>query len=116
MTCRSFLKTASSILSVSFATSLSSQTVSDFASRIAAEPITFLPKPAWKTGIVATVFWIGERPTKKNPTPNTASSWDRSWMGSFGGFDDPTPGKRAANFRPASFVPKRIFAKSFGNV
>lgn len=61
----------------------------------------------WRTNIVATVFWVGEQPTEKNPTTNTASSWDSVWMSSFGGYDDPAPAKRAADFRPASFVPQQ---------
>lgn len=69
------------------------------------------PKPApgkhpWKTGIVATVFWVGEVPTKKNPMSNSASSWDQEWKASFGGFDDPDPRNRATDYRPVSFVPK----------
>lgn len=72
-------------------------------------PKTAALKYPWRTGIVATVFWVGEQPTKKNPTPNTASSWDRAWQTNFGGFDDPDPDKRAAgpDYRPATFVPQQ---------
>ena len=33
----------------------------------------------WKSQIVTTVFWIGEKPTENNPVPNRASSWDKEW-------------------------------------
>ncbi len=65
----------------------------------------------WKTLVTCTVFWIGELPTDRNPTPNTKSSWDQEWSKNFGGYDDPDPAKRIANyatgeFRPKAFVPK----------
>src|SRR5205814_4345375 len=39
----------------------------------------------WKKNIVTTVFWIGERPSRNNPVPNRASSWDKEWGGISGG-------------------------------
>ncbi|MBQ1959979.1 MAG: hypothetical protein II349_00445, partial [Akkermansia sp.] len=45
----------------------------------------------WHFDITATYFYIGERPTERNPTPNTASSWDSAWDDNYGGFDDPNP-------------------------
>jgi hypothetical protein len=65
----------------------------------------------WKTLVTCTVFWIGEQPTARNPTPNTKSSWDQEWTSNFGGYDDPEPSNRIANhatgeFRPKAFVPK----------
>jgi hypothetical protein len=59
----------------------------------------------WKTDIVATVFWIGEQPTDKNPTPNHKSSWDTEWEKNFGGYDDPDPAKRTSNYCPVGFTP-----------
>jgi hypothetical protein len=53
----------------------------------------------WKMGIVSTVFWIGE--TGSGPT-NTRSAWDKSWVSSFGGVDDPV---RRNGYRPAGFRP-----------
>src|SRR5687767_15800532 len=47
------------------------------------------PQYPWKTGIVTTIFWVGELATEKNPVPNTASSWDPKWMKTFGGYDCP---------------------------
>lgn len=65
----------------------------------------------WKTHITCTVFWVGETPTARNPTPNHKSSWDQQWAINFGGFDDPEPSNRIANhstgeFRPKAFAPK----------
>ena len=57
----------------------------------------------WHYQIRATVFWVGERSTPGNPTPNTASSWDPNWEENFGGYDHPF--KRNA-FLPAGFEPK----------
>lgn len=61
---------------------------------------------AWKTGIVTTTFWVGESPTKNNPVPNHASSWDGKWAQNFGGLDDPDK-KARANFMPVKFTPRQ---------
>ena len=60
----------------------------------------------WKTNIVTTVFWIGERPTANNPTPNHASSWDPNWANAYGGYDNPDPDHRR-NFIPVAFTPRQ---------
>lgn len=60
----------------------------------------------WKENIVTTVFWVGEHPTPRNPTPNYASSWDRHWARSFGGYDNPDPRARRG-FIPVNFVPRQ---------
>ena len=57
----------------------------------------------WKKNITATVFWVGEKPTAKNPTPNNASSWDTNWQKNFGGYDDP---KNRSGYLPKGFIPK----------
>ncbi|MFK7910281.1 MAG: hypothetical protein AB8F34_06720 [Akkermansiaceae bacterium] len=57
----------------------------------------------WRRGITATVFWVGEKPSERNPTPNNASSWDTNWQTNFGGVDH--PGKRKG-YGPANFTPK----------
>src|SRR2546430_9274414 len=59
----------------------------------------------WKKNIVTTVFWIGEKPSENNPVPNRASSWDKDWSKSYGGFDDPNPSRRS-NYIPAKFTPR----------
>jgi len=60
----------------------------------------------WKRGIVTTVFWVGELPTKNNPVSNLKSSWDVDWRDSFGGFDNPDPRSRRG-FLPAGFIPRQ---------
>lgn len=60
----------------------------------------------WKREIITTVFWVGETPTKNNPTPNTKSSWDPRWTRNFGGYDDPRPNNRKG-WLPRKFVPKQ---------
>src|SRR3569623_1339268 len=36
-------------------------------------------KYPWKTGIVTTVFWVGEPAGGNNPVHNFSSSWDLNW-------------------------------------
>jgi len=60
----------------------------------------------WKKDITATVFWVGEKPSGANKTPNDKSSWDVNWAKNFGGFDNPDPSARVG-FRPKGFVPKQ---------
>lgn len=61
----------------------------------------------WHFDITATYFYIGERPTKNNPTPNTASSWDSAWDDNYGGFDDPNPANRCPRtYAPLAFTPQ----------
>lgn len=106
---------AQSGTSVTSASALSAARQAPPATTQGAVPRVFAPtmprmtysRYPWKTEIVATVFWVGETPTQNNPTTNTKSSWDTQWMQSFGGFDDPDPTKRTANYTPAAFVPKQ---------
>ncbi|MBV9998667.1 MAG: hypothetical protein JO015_06085 [Verrucomicrobia bacterium] len=58
----------------------------------------------WRENIVATVFWVGEAAGPHNPVPNDASAWDRQWLKTFGGIDNPRD--RTGVF-PARFLPKR---------
>ena len=65
----------------------------------------------WRLHVTITLFWVGEQATDRNPVANLKSSWDQNWMANFGGYDDPEPTKRLANFasgefRPKAFVPK----------
>ena len=60
----------------------------------------------WKSGIVTTVFWIGEPVSGNNFTPNHASSWDANWAANYGGFDNPDPAARR-NFIPVKFTPRQ---------
>ena len=61
---------------------------------------------SWKQQIVTTIFWIGEKPSENNPVPNRASSWDKEWSKSYGGFDDPNPARRR-DYIPAKFTPRQ---------
>lgn len=63
-------------------------------------------KYPWRRNIVTTVFWVGERPTQNNPTPNCKSSWDQNWHANFGGYDNPDP-KARRNYIPIGFVPRQ---------
>jgi hypothetical protein len=58
----------------------------------------------WKSNIVTTIFWIGEKPSENNPVPNRASSWDKEWTKNYGGMDDPAPAHRS-NYMPVKFTP-----------
>src|ERR1700719_1944094 len=87
-------------------------------SNVGVESLAFAPthlrwaRPApgerypWKQQIVTTVFWIGEKPSENNPAPNRASSWDKEWSKSYGGFDDPNPARRR-DYIPAKFTPRQ---------
>jgi hypothetical protein len=86
--------------------------------RIGVDSLVFAPRhlksdPAkpgerysWRKDIVTTVFWIGEKPSGNNPTPNRASSWDKDWTKNYGGFDDPNPVNRS-NYIPVGFTPRQ---------
>ena len=64
------------------------------------------PAFPWKTNIVTTVFWIGERPGGNNLVPNHTSAWDKQWAKNYGGFDDPNPAHRR-NYVPIKFTPRQ---------
>jgi hypothetical protein len=72
--------------------------------RAAADPSRVNRYP-WKQNITATVFWIGEKPTARNPTSNHASSWDTRWQENYGGYDNPDQAARI-QYRPKAFTPK----------
>ncbi len=72
----------------------------------------------WKENVVTTIFWCGEQPTARNPTPNHASSWDSNWAGNYGGYDNPDPAARR-NFIPVAFTPRQnpfYFALPYNDV
>jgi hypothetical protein len=74
------------------------------------EPASRVAYP-WRTNVTCTVFWIGESPSDRNPTPNYKSSWDQAWTSNFGGFDDPAPESRIADFKTGEFRPKSFSPK-----
>ena len=59
----------------------------------------------WKSNIVTTIFWIGEKPSENNPVPNRTSSWDNQWTKNYGGVDEPNPARRS-NYMPVKFTPR----------
>jgi hypothetical protein len=63
-------------------------------------------KYPWKTGIVTTIFWIGEPAGGNNPVHNFSSSWDLNWEQSYGGYDNPNPTARRG-YIPAAFRPRQ---------
>ena len=63
-------------------------------------------KYPWKTGIVTTIFWVGEPAGGNNPVHNFSSSWDLHWEQSYGGYDNPNPGARR-NYIPVNFIPRQ---------
>jgi hypothetical protein len=60
----------------------------------------------WHRNIQTTFFWIGERPTARNPVPNNRSAWDANWYRNFGGYDNPDSRYRH-NFIPLGFTPRQ---------
>jgi hypothetical protein len=69
-------------------------------------PQRVAPVYPWKKNIITTTFWVGERPTKKNPVPNHISSWDTQWAKNYGGTDTPDRESRK-DYLPANFVPRQ---------
>ena len=66
--------------------------------------------PAWKVRrnswhhqIGATVFWVGEQGSRRNPVSEVTSSWDPNWEASFGGYDNPV---QRHGYWPRGFEPK----------
>ena len=60
----------------------------------------------WRSNIVTTIFWIGEKPTANNPVPNRASSWDKNWTQNYGGYDNPDRSQRR-DLIPVNFTPRQ---------
>ena len=60
----------------------------------------------WKTNVVTTVFWVGEKQGAGKTSPQHQSVWDKYWLKNFGGVDDPEPSARH-DYIPISFVPRQ---------
>lgn len=60
----------------------------------------------WRNQIVTTTFWVGEKPTKNNPVPNSASAWDQHWAKHYGGTDTPDKADRH-HYIPVKFTPQQ---------
>ena len=61
----------------------------------------------WRSSIVTTTFWIGERPSANNPVPNRKSCWDPKWARNYGGTDSPNRSDRLSTFIPRDFTPQQ---------
>lgn len=71
-------------------------------------PVVGFGKYPWHRNIMTTVFWIGERPTARNPVPNNRSAWDANWARNYGGYDNPDPRYRdPRTYAPRGFVPRQ---------
>ena len=57
----------------------------------------------WRRGVTASVFWVGEKISERNPTANDVSAWDPNWQLNYGGVDDPSDRN---GYRPAGFTPR----------
>jgi TonB family protein len=60
----------------------------------------------WKTNVVTTVFWVGEKQAAGKTSPQHQSAWDKDWLKSFGGLDPPEPSARQ-DYIPIAFVPRQ---------
>ena len=69
------------------------------------QPAAETDRYPWRRDIVTTTFWIGEKPTRNNPTPNHYSAWDKDWAKHYGGTDTPERKERNKDYRPVAFVP-----------
>lgn len=61
----------------------------------------------WRSAIVTTTFWIGEKPSDNNPVPNRKSCWDSKWVENYGGTDSPKRTDRRSTFIPRDFTPRQ---------
>jgi TonB family protein len=60
----------------------------------------------WKENVVTTVFWVGQEQVTGKTSPQHQSVWDKDWLKSFGGVDNPEPAARH-DYIPISFVPRQ---------
>ena len=71
-------------------------------------PVVGFGKYPWHRNIMTTFFWIGERPTARNPVPNNRSAWDANWARNYGGYDNPDPRYRdSRTYAPRGFFPRQ---------
>jgi hypothetical protein len=79
----------------------------DSSPRTDPPPSDAIAQYPWRTAIVTTTFWIGEKPSANNPVPNRKSCWDSRWAENYGGTDTPERDGRRANFTPRAFTPRQ---------
>ncbi len=71
-------------------------------------PVLGFGKYPWHRNIMTTIFWIGERPTARNPVPNNRSAWDPNWARNYGGYDNPdTRYRDPRTYAPRGFSPRQ---------
>lgn len=77
-----------------------------------AVPVTPTPIPVSSNyplhkNITATVFWVGEPIGNGSSEDNSISAWDDTWEADYGGYDDYSYIRTAANnYFPTAFIPK----------
>ena len=71
-------------------------------------PVIGFGRYPWHRNIMTTIFWIGERPTARNPVPNNRSAWDANWARNYGGYDNPdTRYRDPKTYAPRGFFPRQ---------
>jgi hypothetical protein len=70
----------------------------------------------WKTGIITTMFWIGEGGSSISPTDNIGSAWDEHWRSTNRGNDDPDERNGYASAEHASTVNPFYVALPFNDL
>jgi hypothetical protein len=71
-------------------------------------PVIGFGRYPWHRNIMTTIFWIGERPTARNPVPNNRSAWDANWARNYGGYDNPdTRYRDPRTYAPRGFLPRQ---------
>ena len=71
-------------------------------------PVIGFGRYPWHRNIMTTIFWIGERPTARNPVPNNRSAWDANWARNYGGYDNPdTRYRDPRTYAPRGFFPRQ---------
>jgi hypothetical protein len=60
----------------------------------------------WKTNIVTTVFWIGEKQSTEKLSREHESVWDKHWQKNYGGVDNPDSSARR-DYIPLAFTPRQ---------
>lgn len=58
----------------------------------------------WKRNVVASIFWVGKKPTEASQMSNDKSAWDVNWLENFGGTDNP---EQRDGWNPKGFIPKQ---------
>jgi len=70
----------------------------------------------WKTGIITTIFWIGEGGSNISSTTNIGSAWDENWRSTNRGSDDPNDRNGFASADHASTVNPFYVALPFNDL